>query len=132
MGKHMGTPPMDKSETTRALDGLTKALTSVQEATVNKDGRSTITVEQLKTFLVLARLEIETGDRQGVTGVHLRSETGLSQSTLSRYMLDLAVQTRTREPGYGLVEQRPDVMDLRMNRYKMTTKGRILLASLFK
>ncbi len=56
--------------------------------------------------------------------------TGVTQSTMSRHLLDLGAVNRHHETGYGLIDQRPDVRDRRRNVYTLTPKGRALIASL--
>ena len=56
--------------------------------------------------------------------------TGVAQSTMSRHLLDLGQRNRQKQPGFGLVEQRPAHDDLRRNVYRLTTKGRDLKAKI--
>ena len=63
-------------------------------------------------------------------------DTGLSQSTISRHLLDLgeyrrdlsdaAPATEGRKASYGLVRSEVDPMELRAKRYTLTHKGRAL------
>lgn len=58
--------------------------------------------------------------------------TGLAQSTISRYLLDLSTYRRDlseeadegRKEAYGLVRSEVDPMELRAKRYYLTPKGR--------
>jgi DNA-binding MarR family transcriptional regulator len=54
----------------------------------------------------------------------------LSQSTMSRHLLDLGDITRKREPGLQLIEQHTDPDDRRKQLYHLTPKGRALVAAL--
>ena len=55
---------------------------------------------------------------------------GLGTSSMSRHLLDLGDINRKREPGMRLIEQRPDPMDRRKNVYRLTAKGRALIAKI--
>lgn len=50
--------------------------------------------------------------------------TGTPQSTLSRNLLDLGIQDRNRNSGFGLVIGTTDPMDLRRKNYTLTEQGR--------
>ena len=57
---------------------------------------------------------------------------GTNLSTASRQFHDLGERNRKMEPGYKLIERQVDPSDLRVNRYFLTTKGRLLVRSLFE
>jgi DNA-binding MarR family transcriptional regulator len=44
--------------------------------------------------------------------------------------MDLGARNRKREPGFGLIEVRPDSVDLRRNEYYLTPKGKSLINQL--
>lgn len=54
----------------------------------------------------------------------------MSQSTISRHLLDLGELNRKRQPGLRLVEQHPDLTDRRKNVYRLTPKGRALVVAI--
>jgi DNA-binding MarR family transcriptional regulator len=97
-----------------ALRRFDTALTVVQEL------KETIPVQIAHTFVVVALNE----------GKSLREYchlTGVAQSTMSRHLLDLGERNRQKQPGFCLIEQRPDAQDLRRNVYTLTKKGRSLV-----
>lgn len=53
-------------------------------------------------------------------------------STISRQLIDLGARNRRMEPGYGLIEQRQNPMNLRENRYSLTLKGNHLIKGVLK
>lgn len=55
---------------------------------------------------------------------------GANISTASRHFLDLGERNRKMEKGYQLIERQVDPKNLRINRYYLTTKGRLLIQSL--
>lgn len=56
--------------------------------------------------------------------------SGVSQSTMSRHLLDLGARNRKKEEGYMLIEQKADPQDLRRNVYTLTTKGHKLTSQI--
>lgn len=57
---------------------------------------------------------------------------GTNISTASRQFLDLGDRNRKGEKGYMLVDRRVVSDNLRVNRYFLTSKGRLLLTSLLE
>ncbi|WP_292632631.1 MULTISPECIES: hypothetical protein [unclassified Novosphingobium] len=57
-------------------------------------------------------------------------QLGTNISTASRHFLDLGDQNRKLEKGYMLIDRKADPRNLRINRYFLTTKGRLLIKSL--
>lgn len=53
-------------------------------------------------------------------------------STMSRQMIDLGTRNRRMEPGYMLIDQRQNPLNLRENQYILTLKGNHLVKSLLK
>lgn len=53
-------------------------------------------------------------------------------STISRQLIDLGARNRRMEPGYGLIDQRQNPMNLRENRYTLTLKGNHLIKGILK
>jgi len=70
------------------------------------------------------------GMNEGQTLSNLADHLGTNISTASRQLLDLGERNRKMEPGYGLVDRKVDPMNLRVNRYSLTPKGRLLLMEL--
>lgn len=80
------------------------------------------------TQLVQAFLAV--GLHEGQTLTELADLLGTNISTASRQLLDLGERNRKMEPGYGLVDRKVDPMNLRVNRYTLTPKGRLLIREL--
>ena len=80
------------------------------------------------TPLVPAFVQVALNEGKSLT--ELAQLLGSSPSTVSRHLLDLGERNRKKEPGYGLVDSRQNPMELRRNIYTLTTKGRLLAASI--
>ena len=57
---------------------------------------------------------------------------GANLATLSRRMLDLGERNRRMEPGYMLIEQRQNPLNLRENQYTLSLKGKHLIKGILK
>jgi DNA-binding MarR family transcriptional regulator len=57
---------------------------------------------------------------------------GVSPSVMSRHLLDIGVRNRHFEEGFGLVEYRPDPMNLRAHQYYLTARGRTLAQQIIR
>jgi DNA-binding MarR family transcriptional regulator len=55
---------------------------------------------------------------------------GVAQSVMTRTLLGLRERNRKKEPGYGLVMQRMDPLNLRRHQTFLSTKGRALVQKL--
>jgi hypothetical protein len=75
------------------------------------------------TFLLVALNE-----GQGV--MEYAEKAGVAQTVMTRQLLDIGSQNRKREPGYGLVMQRLDPLNLRRHQTFLTKEGRALLHEL--
>lgn len=80
------------------------------------------------TQLVQAFLAVRLNEGQTLTDI--AEHLGTNISTASRQLLDLGERNRKGEPGYGLVDRKVDPMNLRVNRYSLTPKGRLLAKEL--
>lgn len=78
--------------------------------------RQTLPMQLVKSFLLAALHEGE-----GVT--ELAQRAGLSQSVMSRHLLDIGDRNRHMEAGFGWTTQRPDPMELRKHQVLLTPKG---------
>jgi DNA-binding MarR family transcriptional regulator len=56
----------------------------------------------------------------------------LSPITMSRNLIDMGERDRNHEEGPGLVESHENIMNRRETLYRLTPKGRALLASITK
>lgn len=82
----------------------------------------TMTLQQLVTFLFVAKDE-------GCTVSHYARAAGLAQGVMTRNLFDLGEFNRRKEPGLGLVEQRPDLQDRRAHLTYLTHKGRAVVGA---
>ena len=64
---------------------------------------------------------------EGLSVSEYAKQAGVGQTTMTRHLLDIGLQTRKREPGLNLVMQRQDPLDLRRHQAFLTDKGRALL-----
>ena len=78
--------------------------------------RSTMPMQLAKSFLIAALHEGE-----GVT--ELAKRAGVSQSVMSRHLLDIGNRNRHMEEGFGWVASKPDMMELRKHQVTLTPKG---------
>lgn len=83
----------------------------------------TVPTQLVQAFLAVALNE-------GQTLTELAEHLGTNISTASRQLLDLGERNRKMEPGYNLVDRKVDPMNLRVNRYSLTPKGRLLIKEL--
>ena len=82
--------------------------------------RPTMPLQHAFTFMLVALNEGE--------GVQEYAELAdVSQSVMTRNLLDLGERNRRREPGYGLVMQRMDPLDMRRHQTFLTPEGKALL-----
>jgi hypothetical protein len=81
--------------------------------------RNTMPLQYVRAFTLVA---LDEG--QGV-GEYARM-AGVSQSVMSRHLLDLGDRARDGSPGFGLVTLKLDVMNLRRHQCILTDRGRVL------
>lgn len=82
----------------------------------------TMTLQQLVSFLLVAK-------EQGLTVSWYAQKAGLAQGVMTRNLFDLGEYNRRKEPGLGLVEQRPDLQDRRAHLTYLTHAGRGVVAA---
>lgn len=82
-----------------------------------------VPTQVIQAFVVVAQNE-------GQTLSAYAAQIGTNVSTASRHFLDLGERNRKMEKGYMLIDRRVDPSNLRINRYFLTTRGRLLLKSL--
>lgn len=82
-----------------------------------------VPTQVVQAFLAVAANE-------GKTLTELAEVLGTNLSTASRQLLDLGDRNRKMEQGYMLVDRQVDPMNLRINRYTLTPKGRLLIKEL--
>src|SRR5262245_49120656 len=62
----------------------------------------------------------------------LAQRAGVSQSVMSRHLLDIGGRNRHKEPGFGLVTCRQDPNELRKHEVSLTPKGVALVHQLVR
>jgi hypothetical protein len=68
--------------------------------------------------------------RSGLSDEHAELAQA-SSSVMSRHLLDLGDRNRKKEPGFGLVMGRPNLMELRKHEHVLTPKGKALFERLY-
>lgn len=82
-----------------------------------------VPTQMVQAFLTVAANE-------GCTLTEISEKLGTNLSTASRQLLDLSDRNRKMEEGYKLVERNTDPANLRVNRYTLTRKGKLLIDEL--
>jgi hypothetical protein len=82
--------------------------------------RSTMPLQYACSFMLVAMEE-------GQSVQHYAELADVSQSVMTRNLLDLDDRNRHKEPGFGLVQQRMDPMDMRRHQTFLTSDGKALL-----
>jgi DNA-binding MarR family transcriptional regulator len=82
--------------------------------------RATMPLQYVMAFLLVA-------EEEGLGVGDYAHRAGVSVSVMSRHLLDIGVRNRHMEKGFGLVEYRPNPLELRKHEYMLTDKGRALL-----
>jgi DNA-binding MarR family transcriptional regulator len=76
-------------------------------------------LQYLTSFLLVAMEE-------GLSVSEYAKRAGVSNSVMSRHLLDIGDRSRHGEEGFGLVTFRPRIENLREHEYTLTQKGRML------
>lgn len=87
--------------------------------------RQTMPMQYIRTFLLVA---LEEG--LGVSEYARRA--GVSQSVMSRHLLDIGDRNRHMEEGFGLITFRPNPTDFRKHEIFLTDKGRAIAHQLVR
>ena len=106
--------PTVTEEEAKVLKGLERALMAFRLL------NDTMPLQYVITFLAVA-----TDEGKGVKDYAER--LGVNSTTMSRHLLDIGPRNRQMTDGYGLVQYRPNPMELRKHEYYITPKGRQLL-----
>jgi DNA-binding MarR family transcriptional regulator len=88
-----------------------------------RDIRSTMPLQYVYTFLMVA-----TDEGKGST--EYAKEQGISNTVMTRHMLDIGDRNRQREEGFGLITQERDLHDLRRHHARVTPTGKALVRKL--
>lgn len=87
--------------------------------------RHTLPGHYMRAFMLVALDE-------GKGVMEYSTQSGVTQSVMSRHLLDLGDKDRLGGPGYGLVTSRQDPMNLRRHQVILTDKGRALAGSILR
>lgn len=79
--------------------------------------RPTMPLQYVYTFLLVALEE-------GLGVNDYAKKAGVSQSVMSRHLLDIGDRNRYMEEGFGMVTQRADPMELRKHQVLLSNKGK--------
>lgn len=92
---------------------------------VFRSTRETMSVQLAQSLLLVALNE-------GASLRDLQTKTQWSMSTMSRHLLDLGQRDRRMEPGLDLVVMRQNPMNMRTNEYRLSKKGKEVLARIIQ
>ena len=81
--------------------------------------RNTMPLQYVTTFLLVAMDE-------GKSVGEYAAKAGVSQSVMSRHLLDIGERNRHMEEGFGLIQYRPNPMELRKHEVFLSDKGRAI------
>jgi DNA-binding MarR family transcriptional regulator len=70
--------------------------------------------------------------QEGLGVTDYAERAGVPQTVMTRHLLDIGTHNRRREPGYGLVTQRQDPLDLRKHQTFLMIEGRALLHQILR
>ena len=84
-----------------------------------KELRHTMPAQYIVAFLLVA---LDEGKAVGEYAV----KAGVAPSVMSRHLLDIGPRNRHMEEGFGLIETKPNIMNLREHSVYLTDKGRAL------
>jgi DNA-binding MarR family transcriptional regulator len=87
--------------------------------------RHTLPMQYVVSFLLVALDE-------GKGVMEYSKQAGVSQSVMSRHLLDLGDKSRDGGPGYGLVTSKADPTNLRRKPVVLTNKGRAIANAIIR
>ena len=87
--------------------------------------RDTMSIQSIELFGAIAI-------KEDCTINELANATGVAVPMVSRQPADMGDVNRYHQPGFDLVDTRPDVMDRRFNRTRLTQKGKALAGQVLK
>jgi len=85
--------------------------------------RTAMPARCIEAFLLVAL-------REGQSCIAYAKDADMSPTTMSRNLLDLGERDRKGDEGAGLIEGFEDILDRRQKSYRLTHKGRALLAAI--
>ncbi len=81
--------------------------------------RGDMPLQYVTSFLLVA-------EEEGLGVTEYAARAGVSQSVMSRHLLDIGDRDRHMNEGFGLVYKRQDPLELRRFRVFLTDKGRVI------
>jgi DNA-binding MarR family transcriptional regulator len=110
------------SRTAGARDGLKEDDTKLMRAFYLalepfEQIRHDMPMQYVRTFMLVCM-------EPGLSVMEYANRAGVSQTVMSRHLLDIGERNRHMEPGFGLVTKRQDPMNLRRWEVLLTEKGR--------
>jgi DNA-binding MarR family transcriptional regulator len=87
--------------------------------------KPTLPIQYIVAYLLVALDE-------GNGPTELGAKSGVSQSVMSRHLLDIGERNRHMEPGLGLIHTRPDPMELRRHQAFLSDVGKALAHKLIR
>ena len=85
--------------------------------------RPTIPARCVQAFFLVA-------EKEDLSITEYAKRADLSATTMSRNLIDMGERDRNHEEGAGLVESHANIMNRRESLYRLTPKGRALLAAI--
>lgn len=124
---------MLSAQITTESNGSGRVMNNRKRTELSKEGRTVLLkgVVFLRLFqeldknipLSIANAFLLVALNEGKSLKEYANMAGMSQSTMSRHLLDLGEKKRQGGEGYGLVIRRNDPFELRKNMYRLTDKG---------
>ena len=85
--------------------------------------RTTMPLQYIHTFLLVA-------SEEGCSVGYYATKAQVSPSVMSRHILDIGERNRDRDPGFGLVQTKPNMENLREHVVFLSPKGKALISRL--
>lgn len=96
------------------LDALEKAYSVIEEF---RKIDETMPIQQIAVFLTIAMNE-------NISQKEIAEITGMGQGSTSRNVSAFLKTNRFKKPGFDLVENEPDPMELRVKKHRLNSKGK--------
>jgi DNA-binding MarR family transcriptional regulator len=111
--------PLHKDRLSDETKATAAALREALVAFMKEADRDTMPAQYITTFLLVAL-------QPGLSVGEYAELAHVSNSVMSRHLLDIGDRNRQMNAGFGLVTGRPNPMELRKHEYFLTPKGRAL------
>lgn len=101
-------------------DALEKAYKVIEEF---RKIDETMPIQQVAVFLTIAMNE-------DISQKEIAEKTGMGQGSTSRNVAAFLKMNRFKRPGFDLIDNEPDPMELRVKRHRLNNKGKRIAASI--